>query len=133
MKLNIEHNNISNLNNIKISDSFIKSIKDNHISDGNKRTFERIRNSILIFLFNGQKTINQTAQGTGTNWKTVENHLTYLLGKKLVTEIFSSKYVRIFELTSEGNSYLTELKKAFEKEHIIRKEDSYDTLLEVIK
>ena len=133
MKLNIEHNNISNLNNIKISDSFIKSIKDNHISDGNKRTFERIRNSILIFLFNGQKTINQTAQGTGINWKTVENHLTYLLGKKLVTEIFSSKYVRIFELTSEGNSYLTELKKAFEKEHIIRKEDSYDTLLEVIK
>ncbi len=57
-------------------------------------------------LASGQKTINQISNETGINWRTVENHLTYLIGKSLVREAFSSSYVRIFELTAFGKDYL---------------------------
>ena len=73
---------------------------------GAKRTFIEIRNSILLSLASGQKTINQISSETQINWKTVERHLTYLLGKGWVREAFSSAYVRIFELTAFGKDYV---------------------------
>lgn len=79
------------------------------ISNGNfsiKRSFIDIRNSILISLASGQKTINQISNETRINWKTVERHLTYLMGKGWVREAFSSAYVRIFELNAFGKDYL---------------------------
>ena len=71
-----------------------------------KRTFTNIRNSILLCLAGGQKTINHISGEAGINWKTVERHLTYLIGKGWVREAFSSSYVRIFELTAFGKDYL---------------------------
>ncbi|MBI2653054.1 ArsR family transcriptional regulator [Candidatus Woesearchaeota archaeon] len=71
-----------------------------------KRTFVEIRNSILLSLASGQKTINQISSETQINWKTVERHLIYLIGKGWVREAFSSAYVRIFELTAFGKDYL---------------------------
>jgi predicted transcriptional regulator len=65
-----------------------------------------LRHSILLCLAEGQKTINQVSHETGINWKTVDNHLVYLLGKMLVKEVFSSRYVRILELTAFGKDYL---------------------------
>ena len=71
-----------------------------------KRTFISIRNSILISLASGQKTINQISSETQINWKTVERHLIYLIGKGWAREVFSSAYVRIFELTAFGKDYV---------------------------
>ena len=71
-----------------------------------KRTFHEIRNSILLSLAAGQKTINQVASETSINWKTVERHLIHLIGKGWVREVFSSAYVRIYELTAFGKDYL---------------------------
>lgn len=71
-----------------------------------KRTFVDIRNSILLSLASGQKTINQISNETNVNWKTVDNHLVYLMGKLLVKEAFTSPYARIFELTAFGKDYL---------------------------
>ncbi len=71
-----------------------------------KRSFIDIRNSILISLASGQKTINQISSETQINWKTVERHLIYLIGKGWVREAFSSAYVRIFELNAFGKDYL---------------------------
>ena len=71
-----------------------------------KRRFIEIRNSILLSLATGQKTINQISSETQINWKTVERHLTYLIGKGWVREAFSSAYVRIFELTAFGRDYV---------------------------
>ena len=71
-----------------------------------KRTFIEIRNSILLSLASGQKTINQISSETEINWKTVERHLVHLIGKGWVREAFSSAYVRIFELTAFGKDYL---------------------------
>ena len=76
-----------------------------------KRTFEVIRDLILVTINLDKKTINQISSESGINWRTVEKHLTYLLGKKFVAEIFSSEYVRIFELTEYGRNQLQELKK----------------------
>ena len=71
-----------------------------------KRTFIEIRDLILLSLASGQKTINQISIITRVNWKTVENHLFYLSGKTLVKEVFSSSYVRVYELTAFGKDYL---------------------------
>ena len=71
-----------------------------------KRSFLKIRNSILLSLASGQKTINQISNESQINWKTVERHLVYLVGKGWVREAFSSAYVRIFELTAFGKDYL---------------------------
>ena len=71
-----------------------------------KRTFIEIRNSILLSLASGQKTINQISSEAQVNWKTVERHLTYLTGQGWVREVFSSAYVRIYELTAFGKDYL---------------------------
>ena len=71
-----------------------------------KRTFVQIRKLILASLVESKKTINQISLDSGVNWRTVEKHLTFLIGKKYVSEIFSSEYVRIFELTSIGNTFV---------------------------
>ena len=71
-----------------------------------KRRFIEIRNYILLSLASGQKTINQISSETQINWRTVERHLIYLIGKGWVREAFSSAYVRIFELSAFGRDYL---------------------------
>ncbi|MBN2453960.1 ArsR family transcriptional regulator [Candidatus Woesearchaeota archaeon] len=71
-----------------------------------RRRFEELRLAILRSLSKGQKTINQIAAETGINWRTVELHLTYLAGRGLVVEIFSSSYVRIFQLSTAGKDEL---------------------------
>lgn len=78
--------------------------------EGNgKRTFKDIRTSILICLSSGQHTINEISYKAKINWKTVELHLTYLVGRRLANEIVSSKYVRIFELSEDGKTYVRSL------------------------
>ena len=71
-----------------------------------KRTFIELRLRILIALADSNRTINDLSVRTGINWRTVELHLTHLLGKKLVEEIFSSQYVRIFGITPRGREHL---------------------------
>lgn len=75
-----------------------------------KRTFEEIRHLLLLELSKGKKTLNQLAKESGINWKTTDNHITYLIGKGLAEEIFSSPYVRIFEITEKGMDYAKLLK-----------------------
>ncbi|PIN86832.1 hypothetical protein COV19_02400 [Candidatus Woesearchaeota archaeon CG10_big_fil_rev_8_21_14_0_10_44_13] len=67
-----------------------------------KRLFTELRNLILENVVSGQKTLNQIASETGINWKTVDNHMTFLIGKGLAKEVFSSRYVRIVEATEKG-------------------------------
>lgn len=71
-----------------------------------KRAFIEIRNSILLSLASGQKTVNQISSESQINWKTVDRHLVFLIGKGWVREVFSSAYVRVFELTAFGKDYL---------------------------
>ncbi len=73
-----------------------------------KRTFLLLRYIILKSLSSGVKTINWIAKETGINWRTVELHLTYLVGKGYAREIFNSQYVRLFEMTEQGRNYLME-------------------------
>jgi len=67
-----------------------------------KRTFSEIRILLLKSLSNSRRTINELSRISGVNWKTTENHLTYLVGKGLVREIVNSPYARIFELSEKG-------------------------------
>jgi predicted transcriptional regulator len=67
-----------------------------------KRKFVEIRNILLLQLSKGKTTINSLSGIAGVNWKTTENHLTYLIGKGLAKEVFSSPYARIFEITDKG-------------------------------
>ena len=71
-----------------------------------KRRFIDIRNIILLSLASGQKTINQISSETQINWKTVERHLVYLIGKGWAREVFSSAYLRVFELSAFGKDYV---------------------------
>jgi PAS domain S-box-containing protein len=93
----------------------IISIKEGTVeqnqNDTNKRTFQSLRTAIIFSLLKEKLSINQIATATGINWRTVENHLTYLMGKKLVNEVFASKYVRVFELTEFGKATAELLKK----------------------
>jgi predicted transcriptional regulator len=75
--------------------------RENNIS---RRTFSTLRNSIMLALSKGTKTINQISTETGINWRTVELHLTYLVGKGLAKEVFNSSYVRIYALTELGKA-----------------------------
>ncbi len=81
------------------------------IMDGKKRTFREIRSIILLVMLLGQQTTNQVSIRTGINWKTVELHLTFLIGKGFVSEVFKSKYVRIFKLTEAGEAYANSLQQ----------------------
>jgi len=71
-----------------------------------KRKFDEIRNIILHDLLSGKKTLNKISAEAGINWKTVERHITFLIGKGMVHEVFSSPYVKIVELTEKGKEYL---------------------------
>jgi predicted transcriptional regulator len=74
-----------------------------------KRRFQELRNSILNLLKNKKEfTLNQIARSAKINWKTVDNHITYLIGRGFVKEIFNSPYVRIVQITERG---LKQLKK----------------------
>jgi len=74
-----------------------------------KRTFHEIRELLLLSLAIGKKAINQLASAAGVNWRTTENHLTYLLGRGMVVEVFTSDYVRIFELSEKGKEYIAQM------------------------
>lgn len=80
-----------------------------------KRSFESIRHLILQCLIHGPYTINQISIKTGINWKTVENHLTYLLGRGQVKEVMKSEYVRIFDVTEEGKMRIMNLQQSIKK------------------
>lgn len=72
-----------------------------------KRRFQELRNSILNLLKNKKEfTLNQIARSAQINWKTVDNHITYLIGKGFVQEVFSSPYVRIVQITERGLKHL---------------------------
>ena len=71
-----------------------------------KRTFKELRQHILSVLLKGRKTVNQLSKDTGINWKTVDNHLIWLKGRGFVREVFSSSYVKIFEISEAGRSSL---------------------------
>lgn len=71
-----------------------------------KRTFGDIRRIILETLSKEKETINNLSKKADINWRTVESHLTYLMGRGLVTEVFSSEYVRIFGITPEGEEFV---------------------------
>ena len=71
-----------------------------------KRAFKEIRKQILLSLSKGQLSINEIAKQSKINWKTVSNHLIYLTGMGFVKEVFSSSYVRIYELTDSGKSFI---------------------------
>jgi len=90
-----------------------------------KRTFDLIRHILLLELSKGEKTINQLSVKSGINWKTVEKHLVYLMGRKWVTEIFNSRFVRIFGITKQGIEHLAELKSRKALENVDKKDDKY--------
>ena len=71
-----------------------------------KRTFLVIRLLILACLSTGRKTINQISTETKINWRTVELHLNHLVGRRYAREVFSSEFVRIFEITENGIDYV---------------------------
>ncbi len=70
-----------------------------------KRTFSNIRRELLSCLSQGNKTINQLSSETEINWKTVNNHLIYLVGRRYAKEVLTTPYVRIFEITKEGKGF----------------------------
>ena len=74
-----------------------------------KRRFSEIRDLILKNLYGNKKTVNQISSEAIINWKTVDNHLIYLVGKAMVQVVFSSPYVKIFELTELGKEYVEHL------------------------
>ncbi|OYT32762.1 hypothetical protein B6U93_00620 [Candidatus Woesearchaeota archaeon ex4484_78] len=63
-----------------------------------KRKFVELRAQILRELKKGERTINELAKATKTNWRTVDNHITYLIGKGKVVPVLQTKYVRIYKL-----------------------------------
>lgn len=71
-----------------------------------KRTFVEIRRNLLSSMKDGQKTINQLALVSQVNWKTTQRHLIFLIGKGFVHEVFSSPYVKIYDLTDKGKEVI---------------------------
>lgn len=71
-----------------------------------KKTFVEIRKTMLECLKTGQKTVNKLSSETGINWKTVDNHLIYLIGRGFAKEVFVSPYVKIYEITERGKEAL---------------------------
>ncbi len=75
-----------------------------------KRTFDVLRDRILKSFKSKAKTVNQLAKDSGINWKTVDNHLIFLVGKGMVSIVFESPYVKIYELSDRGKEYLEKLR-----------------------
>ena len=63
-----------------------------------KRKFAEIRQQILKELKKGEKTLNQLAKATNTNWSTVDKHIIFLVGKGIAEPVLQTKYVRIYRL-----------------------------------
>lgn len=76
-----------------------------------KRTFKEIREIILVTLAKGKNTLNNLAKEAGVNWRTTDNHLNWMKGKGLVAEVFTSEYVRIFDLTEKGREEAKKLEQ----------------------
>ena len=66
-----------------------------------KRTFEELRRAILKELAKGERTVNQIADATKTQWRSVDKQLIFLIGLGKVKPVFISKYVKIYKL-AEG-------------------------------
>jgi len=103
-----------------------------------KRSFGQIRKAILLSLLSKNSTINSVSTDATINWKTCENHLTYLCGRGLVEEVFSSEYVRMFQLTGEGRLYLHESpgRKNYDPKHVtqlMKKMNSDENIIRSIK
>lgn len=92
------------------------------MSQQKKRPFTELRELILSNLSSGQKTINQVSSETGINWKTVDNHITFLIGRGLAREVFSSSYVRIVEITERG---LEQMQQSAESGRVRKKPRRY--------
>lgn len=101
--------------------------------NGKKRTFRELRHTILIALLSGQQTTNQISIRTGINWRTVEAHLTFLIGKGLVTEVLKSEYVRIFKLTDVGQQHANLLQQQKSAAAELKEEMEEETKEGVIK
>lgn len=71
-----------------------------------KRCFKEIREEILNSLLGKKNTINRISKITNINWRTVENHLTYLVGRGLIEEVLSTDYVRVFDITEQGRKFM---------------------------
>lgn len=63
-----------------------------------KRPFKEIREIILKDFNKGDRTVNQIADSTRLTWRTVDNHLIYLIGTGKIEPVFLSKYVKIYRL-----------------------------------
>ena len=75
-----------------------------------KRSFEKLREQILCSFNKEKKTVNQLSTDAGINWRTVDNHLVYLVGKGMVNIVFESPYAKVHELSEKGKEYLEALK-----------------------
>lgn len=99
--------------------------KETNEPNKKKRKFVQIRDSILFQLSFGKKTVNQIASEMGANWKTVDLHLMYLIGRGMVVEVFKSDYARIYDLSEDGKKYVAlinpSLAEAVETEKELRK------------
>ena len=70
-----------------------------------KRTFGEIRRELIVALSsNSECSINFLSRNCDINWRTVEKHLVYLVGRGYAEEIFSSEYVRILKATERGQA-----------------------------
>jgi len=63
-----------------------------------KRKFVEIREIILKDFKKGERTVNQIADSTGLTWRTVDNHIIYLIGTGKIEPVFVSKYVKIYKI-----------------------------------
>ncbi len=88
------------------SETFIYHMEVQYTIMATKRIFSDLRKIILEGLVHNKKTVNQLSKDTGINWKTVDNHLIWLTGKGHVQIVFSSPYVKIFEITEKGKEEL---------------------------
>ncbi len=69
-----------------------------------KRTFKEIRKDILINLGSEVCSINYISKNINVNWRTVEKHLVYLVGRGYVEKIYSCEYVRLLKRTESGEA-----------------------------
>ena len=79
-----------------------------------RRSFADLRFDILEQLCNDRNTVNGIAKSTSINWKTVDNHLIYLIGRGYAEKVFDSEFVKIFSITEQGQEVLVRRKKKAE-------------------
>jgi predicted transcriptional regulator len=103
----------------------------NSFENQKRKTFKQIRYLILSSLTHKRMTINHIATEININWKTVENHLVNLMGKEYVKEVFSSEYVRIFEITEKGRNSLS--LPILKKNKTVIKSEDYELSKEVTR